>query len=259
MHVPGPLVPIQNNIITVKSEQKEKERYYLEKILPQIIDGKYSIKEFERPDFLIEHQGTITGIEVTEIHNPKGDRDSYSPSEKHGALSKFVSQAKNEFIKRNPTPLNVNIGFARNVNLKNSKRNCVCRAVVERIIESISNISGNEYERIIINTDIPPEIRNIQVYYRPNISDSIWYTAEGTFLPNETAEHVQEIINKKNRKVVSYLKNCDRICLLLLEGLPPVSWFDSFEEVYASEFTSEFDAIFTYRIIKNEIEELRKK
>ena len=84
-----------------------------------------------------------------------------------------------------------------------------------------------------LSNDIPDEdfLVSYDASHFPEVNESIWYNTKAKIVPNPEPEEILSLIRSKEQKIDLYREKASCIYLLIVEGLIPISWYDSFKEV----------------------------
>lgn len=238
-------------------DQKAREIIYLERCFELLGLSNASVEHSEAPDFLyFPAPERRIGIEVTELHNPKIEGERYPSSQRHGTLEKIVDNAHKEFTLVSNIPLTIEFRFVKNLRISRNRIISLSKEISGIVCEQVRNIGGRTIHDFRVEHPLPKEMSGIYGYYHPSSTTSIWYPAEGRWLPDIDPKEVQKLIDKKNVKVADYLQKCDEVWLLIVEGIPPYSWFDNKEEAISVNYLSSFQKIIMLRSLSNKVYEL---
>jgi hypothetical protein len=237
---------------------REIEEYFFRKLrelYPKIPDG--SVSRPEPPDFIIDTGNESIAVEITQVHNQKGQNENFPPAQKHAAEDQILENAQKLFFLRNSIPLHVRFSFANNIILNEKQRQSLSSKISD-IIEF--EMQGKDFDKpfsFSLKEDLPKELLYISCYYFPNITGVSWYSAKGRLVPNLSKNEILNIISEKERKMKRYIDSVDKAILVIAEGIIPNSWFDKIETFEENELVSHFDKIFIIRYISNQLVELK--
>jgi len=211
----------------------------------------------ESPDFLIKADRETVGIEITKIVNEKNPGDKFSPAERNTVEQKISKEAENLFKSQCNIPLHVNFAFRDSINVNGDKIKSLGVQLASLVAKEIASRPLSEYYHLTVERGLPRELMHMSIAYFPNVTQSIWYSAKGQFLPNLKKEQILKSIKNKESKIPEYKLKADYLILLLVEGVIPESWFDGVETIEQTELNSDFDRILIYRSLYNEIVRLK--
>jgi hypothetical protein len=249
---------IHNLIMKAKNENKYiLERHFYDRFLA--LHDEFPKKEPEKseaPDFLIKIDKKVIGVEITQIHN-EPNKGEFLPAQKHALEDKILSKAQKLFFDRNQIHLHVSFHFIDHFQLSGKQVETLIIQICKVIEEKIKGEGLNHNFSFSIIDGLPQELVVINGDYFPNITDTIWYSAKGIWLPNLSKQQIITIINKKEKEIITYKKKASALILLIVEGVIPNSWFDKVDKPEASEIESEFEKIFILRYLSNKLIEIK--
>jgi hypothetical protein len=253
IHVLGVIVYLRKMNDKQIFERNVFERFI--KIYRDLPSG--TVFKSESPDFLIKSAGETIGIEITKIVNEKNPGEKFSPVERNSLEQKISKEAENVFKNRHNIPLHVNFAFHDSINVNGDKIKALGVQLASLVAKEISSRPLSEYYHLDIERGLPKELMHMSIAYFPNVTQSIWYSAKGQFLPNLKKEQILKVIKNKESKIQEYKRKADYLILLLVEGVIPESWFDGVETIEQTELKSEFDRILIFRSLDNVIVKLK--
>ena len=195
---------------------KKLERFYLEEFIKCINITPTSIKDSESPDFLLQINNEIIGIELTSIK-----QDYLSPTV--GNQRKIVRNACSKAINSAIEPLDVHVWFhdfkPNNVQLFIKTASDYLYSIIKNNIDEIKNANGllcdidcsdNKYG-IFQVTAHWHSVNNEKWLYNHR-----WKTEEPGFVSINFHDIIQKEIDKKNTKFSRYISKCNKCWLLIV-------------------------------------------
>lgn len=216
-------------------------------------DARISIIKSEAPDFLIDKEGKTIGVEVSQIFNQGNANQKHSPIKKYKFENDIILASQKIFETNNKIPLNVRFNFVDEFYLPKEKIFIPAKGISKIIEAQIKNLPSNKHFEFSIEEDLPKELSKISGYFSPEITQGIWYSAKSKFLSNLSQEQIKAAIIKKEKKAPAYRVLASELILLLVEGIPPYSWFDEIEKLDIKDHESCFNKIFIIRNLTNEL------
>ncbi|UJH90285.1 hypothetical protein LZ575_15665 [Antarcticibacterium sp. 1MA-6-2] len=208
----------------------------------------------EQPDFIVQSNDSKIGIEITEIFQDT-HLEGYSKfqklsSDRHFFTNELISQIQN-FVS---FPFHMGIGFNDFKLIKRQKKDLILNKAFCATIKHIL-ILENKQSVIIEDFDmLPEEINSIQIGRFDGLKESYDVMPEGGAVSIIENIHINNILNKKHRKLGKY-QICSEQWLLIREGN---YYAGSFAEIKVSEpITTLFDKLFILRSNYNKIIELK--
>jgi len=228
------------------SSKKELENKYLKEIVNIYPDFPIGIvMESESPDFLLNFQSKIIGIELTRYsRKQRGLNVNNREIEKTGNKILKIAQAKFE--------------SKHNIFLQVSASWNIQKKLTYREIELFSNTFVD-----IVENNIPSGIHehlfidNHDLWTTPladccnffsitrNMTESLWASNEGGFI-TVVGQEIQELISLKNKKVAKYKQKCEEIWLIIVCEGKNISSMVDLRDVNNWRFHSPFDKVLLY-------------
>ena len=177
----------------------------------------------QKPDFLYESNGKITGIEHTEL--TKDQRYSAAPSraELKGTQRGIVTRAAALAEKAGLPPISLNVLF-QDVNAAYpNKGETLARALFEHVRKKMNYIQSDGAHRsvkIVRAGDIQGILVATAISGKAFGPDGLqhhrWMLREPGFVRHDFARDLQAAIDKKNSSYSSYLEKCSECWLLIV-------------------------------------------
>jgi hypothetical protein len=228
----------------------EIEKTYLEgfaKTLPKFPVGYLS--KSENPDFLISNDAGTLGIELTRIFRkpPQGE----SPLREQESLrDQIADSAKARYDALAQPPIHVGLFFNDQI--------VVRRRDVKQMAQTLADLAmrlmpdpgqRREEEYNCVNREYFPDAIDVITVSRPErLQRSIWSLPAAEELPPLLTSDIQARITAKNVRVPEYLRQCDRIWLVLCtcgEGLS--SYAELSDEAIEATYQGQFTRVFVYK------------
>jgi hypothetical protein len=216
------------------------------------------------PDFIfINNSGEKIGIEITEVINNKDSQRDYS-----------TRNEITDLVLDKLAPL-LSFKFTLEIDLlpegvRKSDKDKTVEEIVKMCLEEFFTIENDELiELRHINVDLnkadsfmwtmmmrnnfrnlPKGIKSIEIHRMDNAPDSWNPSGGGLAVPNFTTYHLNDILNRKERKIPNY-EFCDEYWLVIWEGKLPSGYFDKVEIEMPIE--TKFDKVFITRTVKQEL------
>jgi hypothetical protein len=237
------------------SNQKDRELKQIKKAF-NLLGVRYSEieKDKESPDFIVEIDGNLTGIEVTEIYPNLGDGNS---AKTQSDLPKIYKEAVKIYSQENGEPYQ--FGFAFNGNAAVRNRSCTARELAVCLLEQTKELPDQLAESHTFTPDLTkyPSLHPIDFIYAKKIDGLVSMAGimSSVFNPVQLGlNEVESAIQKKAIILTNYLQRCDDIWLLIT--LPSMMFSRDFI-LPDSEFTVQqqgFKAIYLLDDYRNEIQ-----
>jgi len=243
-----------------KDRKKRHEKFFLERFLFSNPDINCSdIIDTETPDFIIISNDEKIGIEITELVNTPEKKNEPFPVQKDSLEKSIVKEAEKQFKKQNLGPaLNVSFWFKDSLRCRRHEIAYLGNELKKLVSKNIKHKNLNESFLFRLYEDIPEYLISCKISYHPKIKQSIWYNTKAKSLPNPTESMIYELIKKKEENIDNYLKKAPKVYLLIVEGTPPYSWFDSFNNIKSLKLRTKFNKVYIYRNLDDETICLKK-
>ena len=228
------------------TEKKQRERWQLERFRASYSEFPSGvITPSEEPDFLVENNGEVIGIELTEIYRPQAsDRLPMQASE--SLMNQVVNQARTIYEGNGGPALWVSVHFSAYPELRKS----IVSGLAVKLARIVSdrNITlgeGADLENEYEDTDyFPEEIHSIRISRYAGLTKGFWKVTTAAFIPKLSSEEIQQTLNKKNVLCPSYRKKCQEVWLVIVHGSALSSTFEMANDARAHKYKSNFDRVF---------------
>lgn len=234
-----------------KSEKEQIELCQTAKMLWLLNDEITIVRKFESPDFIINHNGTLIGLEHQTVKNL--DKTKIEGSKKQLVdisldifNEKFTSYKHYESQYPKCPYMLVSVDFIRDFYFKQNQK--------KKIAEAISEYIWCQSQSII--SDKPNFIDYIHI--SPHTKNSFYYKSDINRTKNLSFNRVIEAIEKKEKLVQKYRGNSETKIqwLLLTTGTLSADSFE-IEKLFAEKFESSFDKIFLLDYFNSRLFEIK--
>ncbi len=207
-------------------------------------------KKTESPDFTLQLEEKIIGVELTEIFQDSTDKDSKLQKKSSDGIS-FTEDFIKEIQPNIPFKFAVNFHFSRFHPIRKFERQNLIKEISKICIPSLIRLHNKEFLDFDYYNGIPEQIDLIQFSRYDALNESYNSRSEGGIVRSLTSEPLQKVINKKEKKLRNY-SPCDEYWLVIREGN---YYAGSFSDDIDEEITvkSNFDRIFLLRTKKEEL------
>ena len=206
------------------------------------------IEKTEKPDFIVHATDKLLGIEHTEIFQP-GLLAGGSLQAQDAIAQRVVSQACDLYLQNHNQPLVVQIMFRPRVILRKQKVAHLAD-MVSRLIERTPLTPGIPIALKLIKENseyFPIEIARIYLYSHPNVKENLWRCSSAGFIPELTADYLQEKIDQKEQKLDDYRSQCSELWLLIVaDDLRIPSTVDISGAASIHRYRTRFDRVFFF-------------
>jgi hypothetical protein len=208
-------------------------------------DGE--IEKTEMPDFIVHAENKTLGVELTEVFQP-GPSHGESLQAQDSLAIRIVEKAKNLYTQSHGQPLHVQILFHPRVKMSKQGISAIAEKV-SRLIEGTQGEAGSSVtlRRTRETLDrFPREVALIHIYQHPNGKLNHWRCSSAGSVPEITKEHLQAVIDKKERKLDNYT-SCSEVWLLFVaDDLRIPSTVDLAQSAVTNHYATRFDRVFLF-------------
>lgn len=220
------------------------------RLYPDFPSGQYI--HADRPDYIISSANRTIGVEITQIFIDNYLNESINEKRKEtlrGLLGDSLCEKLDLIV---PFRFVLSIDFGT----KNFSRNEInkivsgCETYFKSIQFPTQDLKSIDFENF---GQLPEEINSINFFKYPSLKKSVFSEHAGGILPDLTQQHLQVILDKKEKSLKKY-KACDEYWLLIKEG---TFLSDSFGNISVDSVNTTFDKVFLYRNAKGEFIQLK--
>lgn len=202
----------------MSSDEKKRrhERFVLDRFLNQLGIKPKSIDQREPPDpdFVIDLDGRMVGIELTEIFirfdkSDKPPRGAKEPllQEVESITDLIVSQAREIYFKANGTPVLSDILFSQ-IKLDKQEGKQIAKLIANKIQDMVSE-KVDCWSALLDNGSqlLTEAVSSIYIYRVPEKRFAHWKVMRPGIVAKLTPKHLQDRIDHKAQKLKGYSKN----------------------------------------------------
>lgn len=240
--------------------KKARERLFLDEfatIVQNFPEG--AIIESEQPDFLIIKPNEIIGVEIVDYVRGQSQGDS-SDRRNEILWQRVADTARKKFERQHNEVLMVQFYWCPHQYPRQSEVEEIANEAVELIAKNIpSEIYGifQVESSDLDDKKITYYVSSIHITRVNNTNEALWTYVSAGFI-SITPNEVQQIINKKDKKVPEYLNKCQEVWLLVIaDGIYISSSVGIPQEVLQQEFISRFFRVFLYNRENKGVSELQ--
>ena len=157
------------------------------------------------------------GLEVTQLFH-QATRPALSRRGIESLRDRIVSRARSLYEKERRPIAIVSVIFNSSLNITRSDVPQLANKLMGVVIRNLPEQYGSKSEEFNWENRgwFPEEINRVSVSRFPEINDSHWYSPDAEYLPEGSIELVQSVIEKKNAKLVDYVKLVSECWLLIV-------------------------------------------
>lgn len=209
----------------------------------------------ESPDFLVSYDDKVIGIEISEVIKKNIGELIASKLSLEDQLASIITDQLN----KSSMDLNLSgmIDFKTEISISSNQKEYFCHRVSSAIISHSKSLIKESWSiNHCIEHYIPEEINWISYDCYPFMDESRFYATRGKTQEFLKEEDVIETVLKKEAKYQQYLRKCDEVYLLLIEGLIPASWIGKLKKPI-NYLHSSFDKVYLFHSADSELIELK--
>ena len=241
---------------TKDTAKKDRERYYLERVKAIYTDfPSGEIKETERPDFLIESETSVTGLDVVDYIREQGERGS-PLRHKERVCDKTADMARSTFEAQNQVPLQVLFHWFWHSKPNADERKKIANQIAQLVSR---NVPQEIYDRVYIDPDeegttsLGDFLTRISIKRLKPSAKSSWSNVEGGFVEVE-AKELQQLISSKEKNIEAYRNNCVAAWLVIVADATYISSTNELKSsVSQYVFTTKFDKVLFYNHLNQSV------
>lgn len=213
--------------MSTRLEKKERERTILAALLRA--EGiESAIVDREAPDFEIQIEDKVVGVEVTELyHEPQAGQ---APLQAIASICReIVERSERLFSNSNGISLKVSVAFSPRAPLQKIRRDSAARLLHELVDQTLEQPGPDVEWRPRISRDLrfAELFSRVHIYRQPKEYPPHWLVITAGWVAPITAELVQSRIDEKANLVASYMKTHIEVWLVVgVRGDTPAQFFD---------------------------------
>jgi hypothetical protein len=239
-------------------KKRRREKFLLDRFLNQqgIKPRSTDQRKPPDPDFVIDLDGRMVGIELTEVFirfdksnkPPRGERESLL-QEVESITDQIVSKAREIYFEANGTPVLSNILFSQ---IKLDKQ--VGEQISKLLANKIQDMVSEKVDRWSADSDnglqpLTEAVSSIHIYKVPKKRFAHWKVVRAGIVAKLTLEHLRDRIDHKAQKLKGYSKNktFEEIWLLMVaDRTHPSQMLHHGPDFPSESLSSPFDRTFYF-------------
>src|SRR6266540_4856916 len=200
-----------------KSLQKERERWQLERFKISCVDFPSGlITPGEEPDFLIGGGSGVVGIELTDLYRTDSD-DRLPRQASEGLRDQIVKRAQRIYERLSGPEVWVSVHFSPYAKLRKSLVPGLATKLATIVAAAGLGVNGNvNLEDESDAPGFPDEFSMFNIRRLQVLTKGFWTAPDAAFVPDCEPNEIQQIIDKKNKRVPSYHRKCQTMWLLIV-------------------------------------------
>ena len=239
---------------------KADERWWLESFLESRPEIRFDrISDHESPDFLCTIGGDRIGIEVVRYFAPS---DRPHPPQ---AIESFHCKLSDDLVDRSlkaRLPLGHYSVFSTRDDFGSSslERNEIANDLIDFALKFGHPSERTEFDYNSLSECLQDAgFDQIMFFPNPSLSRPYWTFPIAHFVPRTAIGDMQNLIDKKMKKLSQYRKSASVNWLLVLSGAAGVgSFLNAGEQLFSTSYSFEFDRVFVFESGGRNAYELKK-
>lgn len=242
---------------TQQLQKKQREKELLDEF--RVLYTNFpsgTIIESEEPDFLVQTNSQVLGIELLEFHKKEDGERSSQIRQRESFHERLAERAQVLFEARYQIPLQITLhghGRQRNANPPEfeSLASCVADLVEQNIPQGLYETLNLDH-RILRNTPIARVIHSFSITRLRSAATGLWVFTESSW-PETSFDELQREITTKDVKVTKYLEQCSSVWLLIAVGGRYIATMADFpKDLPEHPFQFRFERVLIYnRVARN--------
>ena len=170
------------------------------------------IEESESPDFLIQVKEETIGVEVTRF-STQGDQ-----FELNSLVDKALEHGRQEFRDNGGPALYVSVHFSCEPETTNQAKDIgkrLARVVQIMLEHNLMDSSANIHEVLFSEHRLLDYVSHLSFLWSVDGKDELWQSSRSGWVASISSTDIQKIIERKNKKLPSFYKNCKSVWLVI--------------------------------------------
>jgi len=247
------------------SAKKRHKRFLLDRFLELQGISPASIEPLDPPDFLIDLEGRKVGIEVTELFIRSNKSEAHPQPEEEPLLQAaesitnlIVSKARKIYFDAGNPPVLSTIWFSDRITLDKKKGDQIAELIAHQIqtmsLQNSQAVAWRSSEDENEERSLSESVAIIHTYRVPELRFARWTVARPGLVATLTPKHLQEVIDKKAKKINGYKKVAEEIWLLIVaDGTRSSQKFSVMPDFPLDSISSPFAKTFYYGYVSDEV------
>lgn len=242
------------------------DKKQLETLLMQYFRESYTdfpkglLKPSESPDFILTFKNrNRIGIEMTRLNPGNATPPGTNEIRKNVQKETLIYRAKEVFEQSSSMKLFVKFLFSDNHEIAPEREMILAIQLTNIIRQAIQSKNENSFFQLsLTGNELPDEISDILIIHHPSLDTSVWERSNNLGVSNDVVADIRISIRKKDEKLRLYQKQRLNYYWLLIftDRLRGVRNFNLAEKIVNHTFTSRFQHVFLFDLLKSDIYEL---
>jgi hypothetical protein len=245
--------------------KKRHERFLLDRFLERQGISPASIEPLDPPDFLIDIEGRKVGIEVTELFIRSNKSEVHPQPDEEPLLQAvepstdlIVSKAQKIYFDAGNPPIRATIWFSDRTTLDKKKGDQIAELIAHQIqtmsLQDSQAVAWRSSEDENEERSLSEWVAIIRTERVPKLQFARWAVARPGLVVTLTPKHLQQVIDKKAKKINGYKKVAEEIWLLIVaDRTRPSQKFSVMPDFPLDSISSPFAKTFYYGYVSDEV------
>ena len=196
----------------------DREHYWFERLVmacdPEL---RGQSRKSERPDFLVEQEDQVVGVELTEFQFPVV-RGRWPRREIAALRRNIVQAAQTAFEKQNPRQIAVSVGFTEGFTKRLDEME-LSEVISGSLLRVLSSVDGS-FMRVEVPWDqLPDGIDSIEATTMPPNCDGYWHDPSSQWATPVSQEDIEAQITRKMTVLRAARGRCDSLWLVIVDDV----------------------------------------
>jgi hypothetical protein len=240
------------------SIKKQYERFLLEQFLEVAgLSGEIVDDTGEAPDFIVQIERELVGVEITELFIIEGDRAENLQAQE-ALAQRIVSHAQRLYVSSGARHAHVSVHFAPGVDLRTLNRNQTAAALAAFVSSQSLTVGQHvQWHQDYVGTSLPDAVTYVQMLGVPEPGMAHWTVPRAGWVAPMNEGVLQTSIDEKTALLPKYRERVGTNWLLLVaDGSKPSQFFEPPSDAVASAITSPFARTFYFGRMRRTVLEL---
>lgn len=231
---------------------------YFRKCYPDFPKG--SVVPSESPDFLMKMKNKhILGIELTRLNPENASEPNHAELQKIVFRENLIRFSFDLFKQKSDLNLFVKFLFSEDKPIVPELEMTVAVQMAKVIYEAVlGRKKPGFFKESITRAKLPEGLEEVLIVHHPALETSMWERSNNLGISNDVVDDIRQAIMKKDEKLRLYQKNHLNYYWLIIttDRLRVVKGFNLHNKIMNHRFTSRFQHVFLFDLIKSRIYEL---
>jgi hypothetical protein len=218
------------------------------------------LKTSESPDFILMFKNRRQlGIELTRLNPGNAIPPNGDERKKIESGENLIGHAKDLFGQSSPLKLFVKFLFSDKTDFSAEREMMMAVQLANIVRQTVKDRKADGFFKISVPANQLPEgIGDLLIINHPALEVSVWERSNNLGVSNDIVDDIRTSIRKKDKKLGLYQKQRLNYYWLLIfsDRVRGVRNFNLSEKIINHKFTSRFQHVFLFDLIKSDIYEL---